>query len=86
MKILWQRFRYAIHDSDQKNMIIFIIKLWMLEKRLKKVSAIKMIKQTHNHAHALSDDSNLFQIILSDNNNMINVFNVFDIENETSKK
>jgi len=58
----------------------------MLEERLKKVSAIKIIKQTHSHAHALSDDSNLFQITLANDNNMINVFNVSDAKNEISKK
>jgi len=58
----------------------------MLEERLKKASAIKMIKQTYNHAHALSDNSDLSQIILADDNNMINAFNVFDAESETNKK
>ncbi len=58
----------------------------MFEERLKKVLTIKMIKQTHSHAHALSDDSDLFQIILSDDNNMIDVSDVSDTENETSKK
>ena len=58
----------------------------MLEKKLKKVSAVKIIKQTHSHAHTLSDDSDLFQITLSDDNNMINAFNVSDAESETNKK
>ena len=58
----------------------------MLEERLKKVLVMKIIKQTHNHAHALSDDSDLSQITLSDDKNMINASNVSDAENETSKK
>ena len=45
-----------------------------------------MIKQTHSHAHALSDNSDLSQITLSDDNDMINAFNASDAENETSKK
>ena len=58
----------------------------MLEERLKKVLIMKMIKQTYSHAHALSDDSDLSQIILADDNNMIDAFNASDAESETSKK
>ena len=67
-------------------MIIFIIKSWILEERLKKVSAVKIIKQTHSHAHALFDNNDLSQIILSDDNDMIDASDASDAENETSKK
>jgi len=55
----------------------------MLEKRLKKASAVKIIKQTHSHAHVLSDDNDLFQITLSDDNDMTDAS---DAENKTDKK
>ena len=86
MKVLWQKFEHAVHDSDQKDVTIFIIESWMLEERLKKVSAVKIIKQTHSCVHALSDDSDLSQITLSDDNNMIDAFNASDAESEANKK
>ncbi len=58
----------------------------MLEERLKKASAVKIIKQTHNCAHALSDDSDLSQITLPDDNNMVDASDVSDAESEASKK
>ena len=57
----------------------------MLEKKLKKISIIEIVKQTHNHAHALFNNNDLFQITLSDDNDIINVSDV-ESENETSKK
>ena len=57
----------------------------MLEEKLKKVSAVEIVKQAHNHAHALSDDNDLFQITLSDDNDITDMSDA-ESESETSKK
>ena len=86
MEVLWQRFGRAVRGPGQKGVAIFIIESWMLGERLKKASAVEVVKQTHSRAHALPGDSGLSQVTLPDDNNMVDASDASDAEGEASKK